>query len=73
MVKEGCFSPKKTRKALDLQGLLCQGAKLLPHYGSPERACAFLDIEPSEKLRYGIAFARNELCGKQNCLAKLAL
>ena len=23
MVKEGCFSPKKTRKALENQGLLC--------------------------------------------------
>ena len=35
MVKGWCFLPLKTRKALDLQGLLCWGAKLLPQYGSP--------------------------------------
>ena len=28
---------QKTQKALDFQGLLCSGAKLLPHYGSPDR------------------------------------
>ena len=27
--------PPKSLKALDNQGLLCWGAKLLPHYGSP--------------------------------------
>ena len=32
MVKEGCFLLLKTRKALENQGLLCQGAILLPHY-----------------------------------------
>ena len=35
MVKGWCFLPLKTRKALDLQGLLCWGAKLLPQYGAP--------------------------------------
>ena len=34
MVKGWCFLPLKTRKALDLQGLLCWGAKLLPQYGA---------------------------------------
>ncbi len=36
MVKWGCILPLKTRKALEIQGLLCQGAKLLPQYGSFE-------------------------------------
>ena len=33
MVKGWCFLPLKTRKALENQGLLCWGAKLLPRYG----------------------------------------
>ena len=32
MVKCGCILPLKTRKVLENQGLLCQGAKLLPQY-----------------------------------------
>ena len=35
MVKGVCFLPLKIRKALEIQGLLCWGAKLLHHYGSP--------------------------------------
>ena len=37
MVKGGCFLPLKTRKALENQGLLCWGAKLLPQYGAPRQ------------------------------------
>ena len=42
MVKVIYFDPLKTRKALDLQGLLCWGAKLLPHYELVGQNCNFV-------------------------------